>query len=197
MKNTLTIIAALLLALNGTFATVRTVSNDPQGGSQYPGLREAYLAASNGDTLLVEGTNLNYSIWDGCNCCNFTPWNKGLVVIGAGLNTQKTNPAFRATYLQATFSCNGNNEWVLASGANNSKFYGISFTTNSSFYFSTGVNSITFENCYFPISVNFNNQSATNINFRNCIFGQDNGQNITLSPTGTANTVQIFNCIFD
>src|SRR5687767_14033193 len=82
MKKQFLISAAIFfLILNMAFATVRTVSNDTAGGAQYNSLHNAYNAANNGDTLLVEGTNLNYGVDNGCN--QF--WNKNLMVIGAGI----------------------------------------------------------------------------------------------------------------
>ncbi|HJW30299.1 MAG TPA: hypothetical protein VJ508_13800, partial [Saprospiraceae bacterium] len=83
MKNLLSIFAALFLMSNASFATVRTVSNHPLGGSQFATLDAAYNAAVNGDTLLLEGTNLIYT--------KASAWAKALVVIGQGINTSKTN----------------------------------------------------------------------------------------------------------
>lgn len=54
------ILAVLMMAITiTTFATVHTVSNDAAGGAQYSSLQAAYNAATNGDTLLLEGTNID------------------------------------------------------------------------------------------------------------------------------------------
>ena len=99
------------------FTTVYTVSNLPQGGSQYTNLFDAYNAASDGDTLILEGTNIPY-IFPSANY-----WSKQLTVIGAGFNTSKHN--FKKTIItQNTWSY----AFPLGYLPNGSSFYGISFS---------------------------------------------------------------------
>src|SRR5688572_32818164 len=117
MKITFAILSAFIIAINVTNGTVLTVSNDQAGGGQFNSLHAAYSAATNGDTLHLEGTNVSYFL--GCG----TFWEKSLTVIGIGFNPQKQNP--RLTLIRNTdcHSC-----LHLRPGANGSKFYGIVFT---------------------------------------------------------------------
>ena len=109
-----------LIACIGIFsqghATVRTVSNDPLGGAQYNSLQAAVNASSNGDTMLIEGTNIPY----GLDC--HARWNKSITVIGIGFNPQKDNPR------KVFFSITCGPDWfVINNGGNGSKIYGIEF----------------------------------------------------------------------
>jgi hypothetical protein len=182
MKTKITILAAMFfIATISSYATVRTVSNHPLDGAQYTSLQAAYNAAANGDTLLIEGTPNIYYIGN--------EWSKVLTVIGNGLNPQKQSSQqtmFRDQYYGATrFNSSGNG----------SKFYGITFIQYE-VWISGSVNDYTFENCRFDVRFSFNDNSATNIIFRNCIFNPDNNENLRLS-NGATTTVSIQNCIFD
>lgn len=188
MKTRITFISTLFVMLTATsFATVLTVSNLPLGGSQYSSLQDAYNAASNGDTLILEGTNIEYYL---------DQWvliNKQLTFIGGGFNTDKEN--FKKTYIRN----NNNNGEIRVGDASGSSFHGISFTGRLMFFYN--VSNISFENCEFIDAYHnqgllTNNVTISGMVFRNCIFGQDNGVNLWLGSTAVAN-ISFFSCIFD
>ena len=175
-----------LLSVSVTNATVRTVSNDPNGGAQFSSLLNAYNASTNGDTLLMEGTNIAYTFGG--------EWIKSLVVIGIGFNPQKANP--RLTFI-TTLTMNSN----VNSGGNGSRFYGIEFTTVT-VGAGASIANLLFENCSFydnfRFPTQFNTQTASNIVLRNCIFKQQNNSNINFSPGQILMTgVLVTNCIFN
>ncbi len=187
MKTKVTFIAAIILFASFTsMAAVFTVSNSPLGGAQYSSLDAAYNAANNGDTLILEGTNIEYYLAS-------ASWNKQLTVIGGGLNTNKEN--FKKTYIRNN---NGWGEFRLGT-ASGSSFHGISYTRPVGL--SQPVSNISFENCEFIdswygkgfITFNF---AISGMAFRNCIFGQDNGTNLELGSSAVAN-MSFFSCIFD
>jgi hypothetical protein len=188
MKTKIFILASILVLITSSgFATVRTVSNLPLGGSQYASLLDAYNNAVNGDTLILEGTNFEYYL------DYSTQWNKQLTVLGNGINTGKEN--FKKTYIAKNASQNG---FLLGSLGSGSSFYGITFTYRIEI---TGtVNNLVFENCEFNgtnyASFITNNKQVTGLTFRNCIFSYDNGMCLLLGNTAVTN-VAILNCVFD
>ncbi len=185
MKN-LILTAVLAIATLSSFATVRTVSNHPNGGAQYSTLAAAYAAASTGDTLLIEGTDIYYESVGSCSAANFT---KSLTLVGIGINPIKQNP--KRTIIAEWTGCSPNME--ITSGASGSKFYGIEFSYG--LYLSSGISNIVFENCKFNADFNFNTETASGIIFRNCIFDNDNALNIEFSTNLVEADFQ--NCIFD
>lgn len=190
MKSTLGILAAILLLSSNSIATVRTVSNDPAGGSQYATLQLAYNAAATGDTLLLEGTGLNYSTGD--------YWAKSLVVIGIGFNPQKQNP--RRSMIQAAWG-SGVTMFGLVAAGGGSKFYGIEFTgfySGNSIQLANQTNNVLFEDCKFNGMINFNNTSVTNWVIRNCIFDYNNNLNVAVGGVNSlVSNVLFSNCVFD
>ncbi|MEP6795289.1 MAG: hypothetical protein ABJB16_13245 [Saprospiraceae bacterium] len=194
MKNLLTILITFFFMMNVTLATVRTVSNDPTGGAQYSTLSAAYTAAVNGDTLLLEGTNITYSITSASNVQIL--WNKSLTVIGIGINPQKQNP--RRTIINSYNS--GAGPLTLQSTGNGSKFYGIEFTSGSSdITCASGASNYTFEDCRFNSGFTFSSISVSNFAFRNCVFDENNVVNLTLATNTTqiVSNILISNCVFD
>lgn len=191
MKNTKHILftaVALAIALHVN-AVVRTVSNWPSGGAQYSSFDAAYNAAANDDTLMFEGTGLNYTLSQ--------TFNKRLVIIGIGFNPNKQNPLL--TQIDRATG-DGSAYIALGASANGSKFYGISFTGTSagnSFVLFSSFNNITFENCRFVARFSFNNQTGSNIIFKNCIFDGDNSENIALGSSAVTSNILFTNCIFD
>lgn len=172
-------------------AIIRTVSNDPAGGSQFATLLAAYNASVNGDTLMVEGTNIAYNM--------NADWAKSLVVIGAGINTQKQN--FRRTIINsassAGFAC-----LVLQTASNGSKFYGIEFSGNHGGFFSvilqSPVSNVHFENCRLINGFSFQGLNSTNMSFRNCVFDGNNAININTGATvNLMSNILFTSCIFD
>jgi hypothetical protein len=77
MKTIIQFCMLLLLVPVMSNATIRTVSNDINKPAQFPDIPQAIAAASNGDTIYVNGTQYTYS--------DFTV-NRKLVIIGAGFN---------------------------------------------------------------------------------------------------------------
>ena len=188
MKHTITILAAFFFMMNVGNATVLTVSNDPAGGAQYSSLQAAYNAAVNTDTLLVEGTDITYSI-PNCN----VGWNKSLTVIGIGFNPQKQNP--RRTYIGQTDNCCCG-EFVIRSGGNGSSFYGIIFS--SGFRLRGTMNTLTFEDCRFDGIFYFDNNTASGFSWKNCVFNNDNARAIEFSNSSVIiSNMLISNCVFD
>ncbi len=82
MKTITSTLLFALLAIN-SFATVITVSNNPNSPGQYNNLQTAIDAATNGDTLYVHGSPTNYGT---------IYLNRNLTLIGTGYNPQKDNP---------------------------------------------------------------------------------------------------------
>lgn len=175
--------SVFVLSTSIAFSTTLTVSNHPLGGAQYSSLQAAYNAAANGDTLIIEGTNINYSFNYGLL------WSKSLTVIGAGLNTDKQ--FFKKTYIAYPHYTS---PFRLTTGSDGSSFYGIVFLQHVDLYANT--NNITFENCEFRDYLQTNNYVTTNLTLRNCIFSRDNNDDIFL-PSSVPSSVLILNCVFD
>ena len=190
MKPIFTLLTLLLFVLN-VQATVRTVSNDPAGGSQFSTLQTAYNASASGDTLLLEGTGLNYTLGE--------YWNKNLVVIGIGFNPQKQNP--RRSQISMAWPSGGQPMFGVNTNAGGSKFYGIDFTTNyfgDNFVLAGTVSNLLFEECRFAAALRLQGYSITNWVFRNCIFDFDNNVNIAVGGiTSLVSNVLFSNCVFD
>ena len=187
MKTKITILVSLYVILScAGFATVRTVSNHPLGGAQYSTLTDAYNAAANGDTLLIEGTAANYNM---PYCYSFS---KSLVVIGQGINTAKQN-FFRTSISSTGFYC----PFGISPGGNGSKFYGINFNFMG-INLGGGVSNITFENCLFEYPVTIGDgggNPVSNIVYKNCIFTGTGGASISLVEA--VNNLLFSNCIFN
>lgn len=180
------ILSTLIIFLSLTsFATVLTVSNHPLGGAQYSNLAAAYNAAIAGDTLILEGTDITYTPTSFPNS-----WDKLLTVIGAGFNPQKQNP--KRTYIGST---PGWSEFRVGPNGSGSRFYGIVFSPQNLVSL-LGSNNVIFEDCEFHKGIDFSNTQAMGIEYRNCVFSQDNVDNIIL-PNVATTTVTINNCIFD
>ncbi|MBL7754934.1 MAG: hypothetical protein JNM44_10700 [Chitinophagaceae bacterium] len=194
MKKLFTLaLITFISSLTSLQATVRTVTNDGSGGSQYSSLLAAYNAAVNGDTLLLEGTNVQYNNYAGS--IPNSPWNKSLTVIGIGFNPQKDHPRktrignnAHTSYIAAGF-------YIGASGSG-SRFYGIDFAVNVLSYGT--LTNVLFEDCDFNGNYSFEGYSASGIAFVNCIFDADNANNVLVGGTGNSLTnVQFINCLFD
>lgn len=193
MKKLITFLSFICLLTQLGQATVRTVSNDPLGGAQYNTLQAAFNACSNGDTMLIEGTNIPYNL---TTCTQ--RWNKSLVVIGIGFNPQKSNPR------RVLFSATTCESWILIlhSGGNGSKFYGIEFLTSSfaqTLVCEGNPSNYTFDNCKINGHFGFNNNTVSNFTFTNCIFDRDNDNCVQLADNGTpvVSNILFQNCVFD
>ena len=73
----LTLLLLISLVTVSSYATIRTVSNDPQNPAQFTTIQAAVDAAVAGDTIYVNGSSIGY---------NGASFNKRLVLIGAGYN---------------------------------------------------------------------------------------------------------------
>ena len=183
-KIKIALISALLSL--GAKATVLTVNN--MGGAQHGSLLSGFLAANNGDTLLVTGSLSSYSANDGLA----SGWYKNLVVIGTGYNSPRQ--VFYPTILSVATVYNGGNSLSI-SGNGSSKFYGITFSNEVN----VSVNSanIIFDGCVFEKNfttlVNNTSFAANNSIFKNCIF-----KNTTLPSFDSWGCGNIFftHCIF-
>ena len=182
MKKLFTLIILMTFSFYLSHATVRTVSNHPAGGSQYSSLEAAYNASSNGDTLLVEGTDIVYFL----SC---TGWAKSLTVIGIGFRPDKQIPMRTKIRKMDCW-----NEFRMHPGSSASKFYGIEFT-NPVITHEGAVSNMVFEDCKFSSYFSFGG-AATNFAFRNCIFDRDNEMDLGFGYAGSA-TGTISNCVFD
>lgn len=182
-KQNVILTAIALIATLTAGATVRTVSNHPLGGAQYATFAAAYNAASNGDTIKLEGTAINYA--HGA----INGFEKSLVVIGHGINTQKQLFSTSKIDKMSTGAGSGADASILA-GAGGSKFYGIEFTasTNDLNIYTTN---IYFENCKFSRTVHLQS-GAANLTFVNCVFSQL----ANIAHTSVSN-IQYLNCIFN
>lgn len=179
----------LALVLSGFLvpatAAILTVSNSPLGGAQFSNLDAAITAATAGDTLLIEGTNIGYGI------SALSVFNKPLVFIGSGLNTAK------AQHKQTILTTVGPWYFEIPSSAAGSRFYGIVFNGYTQLV-GPSTNNLHFENCMFNSTFNFNGHATHGTTFINCIFNADAGANMQLWSSTSQITGTLFsNCIFD
>lgn len=73
----------LMVACSFSFATVRTLCNMSYCAGTYANFNDAQAASSNGDTIYVQGSAIDYGTID---------ITKSLVIIGTGHNPNKQNP---------------------------------------------------------------------------------------------------------
>ncbi len=178
MKKSILVLAIFAAVTFKANATVRTVSNDPAGGAQFSTLAAAYTAAANGDTLLIEGTNIAHT-------APSPSWQKQLVVIGIGFNPSKLN--YRLSQISGIF---------INSAGNGSKFYGINFTADVQA--NSIINNYSFSDCSFSATFRFNGQAnCSNLSFVNCIFtGGGNNFDANGGPANYSN-VLLTSCVFN
>lgn len=97
------------------FATVRTVSNNAGTVAQYTTIQAAVNASSNGDTIYVHGSSVQYA--------GFTITDKRLVVIGPGWSPIQSFMPFPATVYSLS---------IAGSGSSNTEIQGLYFVTGVS-----------------------------------------------------------------
>lgn len=119
--------AIFLMLVITSFATVRTVSNNPATLAQYNTIQAAIDASASGDTVYVHGSPTDYA--------GFTILDKRLVVIGPGWSPDKSFP-FTAR-VGNTF-IGGSTGDPLTNPTNNSEIHGLTFTSNVQSYVSFG-----------------------------------------------------------
>jgi len=121
-------LAIVLMFSTSLLATVRTVSNSPSTLAQYNTIQAAIDASSNGDTVYVHGTPIDYG--------GFTILDKRLVVIGPGWSPDKSFPfTARVTGISAIGGTTGD---PLTNPANNTEIHGLVFTGGINSYVSFG-----------------------------------------------------------
>ena len=169
------LITLLLLCFTRNFinATIRTVSNSPGLPAQYSSVTAAMTASSNGDTLYLYGTDLDYG--------DITVTQQ-LVFIGTGpypyskLNTQRT-------YVSS---------FTLASGSDGTIIRGI-FVAGILQTGSSAVNDITLKNLAIG---SYCRIYGGNWLVENCVFLAGNNNNIYFE-FGTSSSITIQGCSFN
>src|SRR6187399_169745 len=92
------LVLSLALCVNA-FATVRTVSNNPNTLAQFNTIQAAVNASSSGDTIYIQGSPTRYA--------GFTIQDKRLTIIGPGWSPAQNFQAFKAT-VETAVTINGN-----------------------------------------------------------------------------------------
>jgi len=165
-----------ILCFHPVFAGVLTVSNAAVSPGQYTNIAAAITAATNGDTILIAGTGINYN--------SFTV-SKRLVFIGPGHNPedkQNTNGGMLDNIL-------------LTTGASGSAFYGL----NISYIYTNAQNidGIVVSNCMIRYRIEINYRFCDNWTVDGCIF-----TNVNECFTGNGqgygtNNLRVRNCVFN
>jgi len=157
IKNTISVLA-LLLSFSA-FATVHTVSNDPNNPAQYSGVQAAINAANPGDTIYVQATyvTLQNGTYQnaGTNYGNITI-NKRIVLIGSGYNPSQ-DIAYISTLGTVTFDTVNAVVGTSATGASGSVVSGFYINGNVNMQnYTTNVyaTNLTLERCLISGSVN-------------------------------------------
>jgi len=179
MKHLYTLTLALLLVAPSAFATVRTVSNNPQIPAAFTTIEAAIAASSAGDTIYVVGSPTKYS-------ASHIQINKRIVLIGSGY------------YLAAAQNINTNGtdtDYIdFAAGSDGSiviGFYVYTFTINDY------VSNVTITHCAAGETWGNNGYSSLSIG-QNCtsiyILQSILNSQIYLSGGGNQNNILIKNC---
>lgn len=147
------ILAMSLLGVVSTRATVITVNN--LGGGDYSNLVDAYNAATNGDTIYVEPTDIDYGDLMGSNRIN-----KRLTWVGVGHNPDNDGSTQSIV-----------DYFELDTGASGSRFYGLIIDRLYSSASTAGpVDSLLVEGCRILRWINMSSVPARNVVVRNSIF---------------------------
>ncbi len=173
-----------LLAAFSSEAKIWRVNNNPGVTADFATFVDAVNAAAAGDTIHLEPSATDYT-------SSSLTLAKRLVVIGPGyfLDPANTSTPGNAGLQFAT----GDGRipfFRIASGANGSKFMGI--TISGSVYMN-GVSNISFEKVYFPASPYFETGTNDAVSFRKCFF---NGVGITAAATTVISNFTCENSIF-
>ncbi len=167
----------LTIPLMATTYRVNNRLSDNAAAKIYSTIQGAFNAASNGDTIMLEGSPDIYNT-------GFS-FNKKLIVKGPGFFLGE-NPGISANKLPAIIS-----SLSFYAGSNGSVIIGVSF--NSTIYFTTETSNITFRRCSIP-STNWGTNTE-NITFSECYF-LSGYTNIGTQSYQLTNLV-IWNCIFN
>ncbi len=113
MKSIFTTTLCVLLMIS-SYATVHTVSNNPDSPGEFTSLQTAIDQSVNGDTLYVHGSPTSYGT---------VTLNRNLTLIGTGYNPQKDNPLVSTITTLSLDSVPG------IKGCSNSRIIGFNFTS--------------------------------------------------------------------
>jgi len=201
MKKLITLLAILAIVSIHLFATVRTVSNNPDIPAQYDNLQTAIDASAAGDTLLVSGSATTYG--------DITI-RKKLVLFGAGYNNPygynsiinslylvRQNASIGASgcrisgfyiqsysYLQGSFTGGAPSEKKLENMViERCRIYYISWSQSDVTYINDTIRNCLFQSYY----MQFTSASYTNVIFHNNIF-----DGYYLYPSSGANLSSVF-----
>lgn len=178
------LLACLVLPLALTAATFR-VNNTPGTSADFTSINAAITAASDGDTILVEGSVSAYAA--------FTLSNKRLNIIGPGygLNANPGTPANK----QGAAIMSGTSVVQTTGGpggtANGTLIMGLEFVTGLTIQ---GASNVTIARCYFNTNNNANIQvNGPNNRISQCFFA-GTSQPILLGSGASGTTIE--NCLF-
>jgi hypothetical protein len=151
MRTQLLALALLGLFFNSAFATIRTVSNAPSSTlAQFNTINAAIAASADGDTVLINGSSVNYA--------SFTLSNKRLTIIGPGWAPDKVN-SLPAVVLGAN---------ITGSGCSGSEIHGLYFSGTAVTINNNKPDSLKFIRNRFsnaPVLIN-----AASVNYKDYIF---------------------------
>ena len=153
MKTAFTLSVLTLLFSFSAFATLRTVSNDPNNPAQYNSVQAAINAANAGDTIYVEATYVtiqNGSVTNGGSNYGNITINKRITLLGSGYNPNQ-DIAYVSTLGTVTLDTSVAAVGVPASGASYAIVSGFLITGQVTLSgYTTGVilNNFTLERCW-------------------------------------------------
>lgn len=143
MKNTLLLLTILVLGISQVSATQHTVSNAIGGAAQFTSIQSAIDAAQPNDTILVQGSTINYID------ANIT---KALTIIGPG-----HHPTATGSFAAVMGNCN------ITPVASGTRLIGLDvFTISMSG--GTSVDNVIVRNCIIRNAMSFQNSTT------NCVF---------------------------
>lgn len=167
------LIISLLLHF-ASMATVHTINNNLNSQAQFTTLQSAYVAANPGDTLMVSGSAIVYQL-------SSISWDKNLIVIGSGFNSDKQ------LFKEVKF---GPNTFLIG---DSSKFYGIRFMGNINF--TANVSGLYFESCRFDGDIWPGTYDLSNLTVLNSVFNSA-ASNLKIDLTNCS-TVLLSHCVLN
>ncbi len=172
-------VALSLFCFQPVFAGVLTVSNASVSPGQYSSITAAISAASTGDTILIQGTGINYG--------NFTV-NKKLVIMGPGHNPadkQNSNPGMVDNILFTT-------------GSSQTAVYGLN--VNYFYIDAANIQGIVISNCMIRYRVEMARPGANNWTIDGCVFTSSDINLTTYINTyghGSVSNLRVRNCVLN